>query len=91
MLSEIQRRRRLPGMKNNPTAASTGAASGHAVLRAVCCAVVLVCTVSVETALAEPGVTLEGEKLPVAPVGSPLTVKPTGLLKVPPLELTVTA
>jgi hypothetical protein len=78
-------------MKNNPSAASTGAASGHAELRAVCCVVVPVCTVSVEAELSDPGVMLVGEKLPVAPVGSPLTVNPTGLLNVPPVELTDTA
>lgn len=88
--SEIHRRRRFPGTKNNPTAARTGAARGHAEFRAVCCVGAAVCTVSVEPPLSDPGVTLAGEKVPVAPVGSPLTVNATELPNVPPLELTVT-
>lgn len=78
-------------MKNNPTAARTGAASGHAELRAVCCVPVPVCTVSVEVALSDPGVMLESEKLPVAPAGSPLTVSATGLVNVPPTDAAATA
>lgn len=90
MASVIHRRRRLPGTKNNPTAARTGAASGHAELRAVCGVVVLVCTVRVEAPPSDPGVTLDGEKLPVAPAGSPLTVNATGFVNVPPTDVTVT-
>lgn len=89
--SVIHRRRRLPGTKNSPIAARAGAASGHAELLAVCCVPVPACTVSVDAALSDPGVTLEGEKLPVAPAGNPLTVNPTALLNVPPVESTVTA
>jgi hypothetical protein len=77
-------------MKNNPTAARTGAASGHAELRAVCCVDALVCTVRVEGAPDVPGVTGVDEKVPVAPAGSPLTVNATGLVNVPPVDVTVT-
>jgi hypothetical protein len=71
-------------------AAMIGVAIGHTELCVACATVVSVCTVSVEEALCDPGMTLEGEKLPVAPVGSPSTVNPTALLNVPPLEVTTT-
>jgi hypothetical protein len=78
-------------MKNNPIAAKADVASGHVELLAVCCVPVSVCTVSVEEPPADPGVTVEGEKLPVAPAGNPLKVNPTGLVNDPPFESTVTA
>lgn len=90
MPSVIQRLRRLPGMKNNPIAANADPASGHVEVCAVCCVPVTVCTVRLDEALADPGVTLAGAKLAVAPAGNPLIVNPTGLLNVPPLDATVT-
>lgn len=48
-----------------------------------------VVTVSVEVALPEPGVTVVGLKLPVAPVGSPETLSVTMPLKLLPESATV--
>ena len=45
--------------------------------------------VIVELAVVEPGVTLDGVKVAVAPDGGPETVKTTGLVKAPPCGLTL--
>ena len=46
-------------------------------------------TVKVELAAAEPGVTLDGAKLAVAPAGKPLAVSVTALVKAPPCGVTL--
>jgi len=80
----IQQRLRLPGRKKMPISASTGAASGHRRLFAgSALAIAEVWMVSVELADVLPGVTEAGEKLAVAPVGSPLTAKVTAFENVP--------
>jgi len=84
----IQRLRRLPGMKNRPSAASAGAASGHPTFNAAVCNVP-VWIVSVEFAGELPGVTLAGWNVPVAPVGNPLTANVTALLNAPFCGVTV--
>ena len=48
-----------------------------------------VCTVSVLVALLPPGVTETGEKVAVAPVGSPLAERLTGSLKLPFTDVTI--
>jgi hypothetical protein len=84
----ILRRRRLPGMKNNPSAANAGAASGHAILAAAVCNVP-VWIVSVELAGDPPGVTLVGWNTAVATAGNPLAANVTALLNGPFCGVTV--
>ena len=52
-------------------------------------AVAAVVTVSVEVPLSEPGVTVGGLKVPVAPGGSPETLSVTALVKLLPTSVTV--
>ncbi len=49
---------------------------------------VSVCTVSVELTVDEPGVTVVGLKVAVAPAGRPVAVKLIGLVKAPPCGAT---
>ena len=74
----IQRLRRLPGTKNSPMQPRTGTANGHAV--PVMAAVVTgaaVWMVICEVAPVEPGVTVGGANVAVAPGGSPVAVRVT--------------
>ena len=63
--------------------ARTGVDSGQRLGRSMP-AEAAVCTVNVEVPLPEPGVRVGGEKAPVAPVGSPVALSVTVLLKLPP-------
>jgi hypothetical protein len=78
----------LPGRKNRPSAARAGAASGQVRLLAVA-VVAAVWMVRVELAAAPPGVTLDGVKDAVAPVGKPLAASETALVKAPFCGVTV--
>ena len=79
---------RLPGMKNNPSAANAGAASGHPTFATAVCNVP-VWIVSVELAGDPPGVKLVGWNVAVAPAGSPLAANATALLNDPFCGVTV--
>lgn len=78
----------MPGRKSRPSAARAGAASGHVRFLAVA-VVAAVWMVRVELAAALPGVTLDGAKVAVAPVGKPLAASETAPAKVPFCGVTV--
>ena len=84
-----QRRRRLAGTKKNPARARVGAASGQAE-PARAAAVVEVLIVNVEVAEVLPGVTVDCEKVAVAPGGSPVAVRVTAGIVAPFCALTMT-
>ena len=86
--SMAQRRRRLAGMKKRPARASAGVARGRA--EPVTAAdEVVVSIVSVEVAEVLPGVTLEWEKVAVAPGGSPVAARVTAGIVAPFCAVTV--
>jgi len=69
--------------------ARTGVDNGQKSGRAVA-AEAAVWTVNVDVPFPEPGVRVGGEKVPVAPVGIPVALSVTMLLKLPPADATVT-
>jgi hypothetical protein len=86
----IQRRRRLPGRNRKLIKASTGRVNGPRGFRGVVfMAMAVVWMVRVEVADVLPGVTDAGEKVAVAPVGSPMAASVTGLEKAPFCAATV--
>ena len=72
----------------NPTSARTGFVVDQSSGRKLAL-FLAVWTVKMEFAPAEPGVTLNGAKLAVAPVGKPLAVSVTALVKAPPCGATL--
>jgi len=87
--SAIRRRRRLPATKNNPTNAKAGAANGQAdPVEAATVAEVWIVSVVVAEVL--PGVTMELEKLAVAPGSTPVAERFTAGIVAPFCAVTVT-
>jgi hypothetical protein len=84
-----QRRGRLSVRKKKPRAANIGALADHGTVRNSANPVA-VWMVSTDVAPAAPGVTVDGAKVAVAPLGSPVTVKLTAVVKVPPCGVAAT-
>jgi hypothetical protein len=84
-----QRRGRLSVRKKKPRTANTGALADHGAVRNSA-DLAAVWMVSTDVAPAAPGVTVDGAKIAVAPVGSPTTVKLTAVVNAPPCGVVAT-